>query len=128
VRIKDILKFKQLMRVLGYDKKIKQALFRGDGGSSGDVIETDPIWTVEKTGYLKLDQTTPQAIINGVPANLSEPTFTYTAGLLTKISYPSGYEKNFTYNVDETLDEIDYNGEHTKKFNYTGGVLTSIST
>ena len=87
-----------------------------------------PDYIGDENDYLKLDQTTPQTIINGVPANLSEPTFTYTDGLLTKISYPSGYEKNFTYNVDETLDEIDYNGEHTKKFNYTGGVLTSIST
>jgi hypothetical protein len=64
------------MRVLGYDKKIKQALFRGDGGSSGDVIETDPIWTAEKTGYLKLDQTTPQTITGGVPIGL-EGSYTH---------------------------------------------------
>jgi hypothetical protein len=29
--------------------------------------ETDPVWESEKSGYFKLDQTTPQTVENGAP-------------------------------------------------------------
>lgn len=78
------------------------------------------------TTYVKLDQTTPQYIINGSSVVLAEPSFTYTDGKLTRIDYPSGYYKELSYNVDGTLASVDYNGEHTKTFTYSSGVLQSI--
>lgn len=127
--IDKIIEVEEALEILGVKKRLESAekqIWTPSGVRTINGEEPDDLGNIE--GYLKLDQATPQPIVNGSPINLSEPTFTYTAGMLTRISYPSGYKKNFTYNVDETLDEIDYNGEYTKKFNYTGGVLTSIST
>ena len=82
---------------------------------------------VSDARYLKLDQTTPQPIVNGPVIELSEPSFTYNVdGTLSKIEYPSGYYKEYSYNVDGTLDEIDFNGEYTKTLVWSGGVLQSI--
>lgn len=98
-----------------YDKVL------GEYRESDSGTETDPL-------SIHLDQTTPQYILNGSPVNLAEPEFTYTAGVLTRIDYPSGYYKAFTYNVDGTLASIDYNGEHTKTFTYASEILQSIAT
>lgn len=76
--------------------------------------------------YLLLDQTTPQYIEDGSPVVLAEPTFTYTSGVLTRIDYPSGYYKILSYNLDGTLNEIDFNGDYEKSFSYTDGLLTKI--
>jgi len=88
--------------------------------SSGSGSETDPL-------SLHLDQTTPEYIINGKPVGLDEPSFTYAAGVLTRIDYPNGYYKEFAYNGDGTLASVDYGGIHSKTFAYSSGALTSIS-
>jgi hypothetical protein len=98
-----------------YDKVL------GEYREADTTTETDPL-------SLHLDQTEPQYILNGSPVNLAEPEFTYTTGVLTRIDYPSGYYKAFTYNVDGTLASIDYNGEHTKTFTYASEILQSIAT
>lgn len=77
--------------------------------------------------YLKLDQSVPQYIENGSQVGLAEPSFTYASGALSRIDYPSGYYKEFAYNVDGTLAFVDYNGEHSKTFTYLSGVLQSIA-
>lgn len=94
----------------------------------GDILDQTDLVDYLKDNYLKLDQTEPQYILNGSSVNLAEPEFTYTAGVLTRIDYPSGYYKAFTYNVDGTLASIDYNGEHTKTFTYASEILQSIAT
>jgi hypothetical protein len=77
--------------------------------------------------YLRIDQTTPQYIINGSPASLAEPTFTYNIdGTLQRIDYPLGQYKAFTYNIDGTLNTIDLNGAYTKTLVWSSGVLQSI--
>jgi hypothetical protein len=66
-------------------------------------------------------------LLDGALIGLSEPTLTYTGGALTRIDYPNGSYKVLTYNLDGTLDQVDYNGEYTKTFTYSSGVLQSIS-
>jgi hypothetical protein len=59
----------------------------------------------------------------------SSPTFSYTNGILTSISYATGETKSFTY-TNGLLTRLDFNksGVITRKtFNYTAGVLTSIT-
>jgi hypothetical protein len=75
---------------------------------------------------LKLDQATPQEIINGYPINASEPEFTYTAGVLTRVDYPSGFYKVLAYNVDGTLNTITYSNGTVKTMNWDAGLLESI--
>jgi len=57
------------------------------------------------------------------------PTFTYTSGVLTSISYPTGETKTFTY-TNGALTRLDYiKGSKTvrKTFNYLNGNLNSIT-
>lgn len=57
------------------------------------------------------------------------PTFTYTNGALTSISYGSGESKTFTY-TDGLLTRLDFiKGSKTvrKTFNFSSGILTSIT-
>ena len=58
--------------------------------------------------------------------SLAEPSFTYSSGVLTRIDYPDGSYKEFTYNIDGTLDEIDLDGKHTKSLVWSDGLLQSI--
>ena len=58
----------------------------------------------------------------------SEPTLTYTDGVLTRIDYANGDSKVFTY-TGGVLTQIDFtvgSTSYRKTFNYTSGVLTSI--
>jgi len=61
--------------------------------------------------------------------NPISPTFTYTSGLLTSISYTGGQTKTFTYTsgVLTRLDYVNSGVTIRKTFNYTSGVLTSIA-
>jgi hypothetical protein len=62
---------------------------------------------------------------------IAEPTFTYTAGVLTSIDYVDGTNKTLSYNGDGTLASLivtyPFKDPIEKLFNYTGGVLTSIT-
>jgi hypothetical protein len=61
---------------------------------------------------------------------LSSPTFTYSSGKLTNITYANGVEKDFTYNVDGTLDEIIITYPDrtiTKTLVWSSGVLQNIN-
>lgn len=65
--------------------------------------------------------------VDGVVAAKNEPTFTYNVdGTLQQIDYPNGFFKAFTYNVDGTLNEINVNNEYTKTLVWSSGVLQSI--
>lgn len=58
----------------------------------------------------------------------ASPVFTYTLGVLTRVTYASGNFKQFTY-VNSLLTQLDYvvgTATFRKTFNYTSGVLTSI--
>ena len=58
------------------------------------------------------------------------PELTYTDGLITRIDYDGGEFKVLTYSPDETLLSVQLNvlgTITTKTFNYTDGVLTSIT-
>jgi hypothetical protein len=61
----------------------------------------------------------------------SSPTFTYSAGQLTNITYANGTTKDFTYNVDDTLNTITitYPDLSTviKTLVWSSGVLQSIN-
>lgn len=76
--------------------------------------------------FLKIDQTSPQKVINRYPINASMPTFTYTAGVLTRVDYPSGFYKVLAYNLDGTLNTITYSNGTVKTMNWSGGLLQSI--
>jgi hypothetical protein len=94
-----------------------------DGGDGGFVAQTTaPV----DTGLLWLDTDEPAVTVEPEPTS---PTFTYTSGLLTGITYGSGGSKSLTY-TSGLLSQVDFtrNGVTTRKtFNYTSGVLTSIS-
>jgi hypothetical protein len=95
---------------------------KADGSSDSNTYltgETDPL-------SLHLDQTTPQSIINGYPINASQPSFTYTTGVLTKVDYPSGFNKVLAYNLDGTLDTITYSNGVIKTMVWSSGVLQNI--
>ena len=78
---------------------------------------------------LAVDQTTPQYITNGSPVGLAQPTFTYSLGALTRIDYPSGFFKAFSYNPDGSLAGINLNNQHAKTFSYNlDGSLSGIIT
>ena len=66
-------------------------------------------------------------LLDGAVIGLSEPTLTYTDGVLTRIDYPNGSYKVLSYNPDGTLGTVDYNGEYTKSFVYSSGILQSIN-
>jgi hypothetical protein len=75
-----------------------------------------------------------QAFVAAVGADIkrltppSSPSYTYTAGVLTGITYADGTTKTFTYTAG-VLTQIDTlrAGLTTRKtFAYTAGVLTSI--
>ena len=53
-------------------------------------------------------------------------SYTYALGSLTRIDYSDGYYKEFTYNLDGTLNTIDVNGEYTKTLVWDLGILKSI--
>ena len=57
------------------------------------------------------------------------PVFTYTDGRLTEINYDDGLYKLLAYNGDQLSTLIYYDGFNTilKTFNYTDGILTSIT-
>lgn len=61
---------------------------------------------------------------------LRNPTFTYTSGLLTSISYSDNKTKSLNYSNGTLSSVVFFDGVSTtitKTFNYTDGVLTSIS-
>lgn len=61
----------------------------------------------------------------------AQPTFTYTAGLLTGITYTNGTTKALTYNGDSTLNTLTITYPTltpiVKTFHWTAGVLTSVT-
>jgi hypothetical protein len=96
------------------------------GFSAGTQTGSADYYTLRNIDGVKLDQTTPQYITGGSPVVLAEPEFAYTDGVLTSITYPSGYVKEFTY-TDGVLTSINYNDEYTKTLNYNGdGTLDSV--
>lgn len=96
-------------------KNLPYTMITGNGGVA-----------VANDTYVKLDQTAPQSIINGYPINASEPSFTYTGGVLTQVDYPSGFNKVLAYNGDGTLDTITYSNGVIKTMVWSSGVLQSI--
>ena len=67
--------------------------------------------------------------LSGGSPSLAGPSFTRTAGILTRIDYDDGESKVFTYDVAGSLATVTLtDGDSTtlKTFNYAGGVLTSI--
>jgi len=101
------------------------------GGGEVNLRNLDDVdrTSIGNNKYLKYNSTTNKfefANLNLEPIN---PTFTYTAGVLTSISYSGGESKIFTYTGD-LLTQLDFiQGTTTvrKTFNYTAGVLTSIT-
>lgn len=73
-----------------------------------------------------LGSTTTHSIVS-----TNEPTFTYTSGQLTGISYSDTTTKVLTYNGDGTLDTLTItlpdSSVITKTFNWSGGILQSIT-
>lgn len=61
----------------------------------------------------------------------AQPTFNYTSGQLTNITYDNGTTKDFTYNIDGTLDTLTVtypdSSTVTKTFVWSSGVLQSIN-
>lgn len=70
------------------------------------------------------------ATTDNVITGKAQPTFTYTSGSLTNITYDNGTEKDFTYNIDGTLNTLTITYPATtpivKTFNWSSGVLNSI--
>ena len=64
--------------------------------------------------------------ITGAVIVKSSPSFTYTSGKLTRIDYPSGAYKEFTYNLDGTLNTITHSDSSVKTLVWSSGVLQSI--
>mgnify|MGYP003124697420 CR=1 FL=1 len=61
---------------------------------------------------------------------LNNPVFTYTAGVLTLITYGSGTTKALTYTAGALTQIVNTNSAGfiiTKTLNYTNGVLTSVT-
>lgn len=108
--------------VTGYVLKYDGTKF-GAASVGGFVAQTTaPV----DTGLLWLDTDEPAVTVEPEPTS---PTFTYTSGLLTGITYGSGGSKSLTY-ASGLLSQVDFtrNGVTTRKtFNYTSGVLTSIT-
>jgi hypothetical protein len=88
-------------------------------GIFNNVTETSPT-------LVKLNQYTPQSIINGYPINATEPEFTYTDGALTKVEYPSGFYKELAYNVDGSLNTITYSNGTVKTMVWVSESLDRI--
>ena len=78
--------------------------------------------------FLKTDQTVPQTQIIMPHLVNSQPSFGYTDGKLTTVTYANGFVKTISYNVDGTVDTIDYDGQFVKTLNWSGGVLDNITT
>jgi hypothetical protein len=89
-------------------------------------VITLPTSDLDLDSVMNLDQTDPQEVINGYPINASEPSFTYSSGVLTRVDYPSGFYKELAYNMDGTLNTITYSNATVKTMNWSGGLLQSI--
>lgn len=67
---------------------------------------------------------------DGSLVSTNAPTFTYTSGNLTNITYSNTLEKDITYNPDGTVDELVItmpdSSVITKSFVWSSGVLQSI--
>jgi len=63
------------------------------------------------------------------PGVFTSPVFSYTAGLLTGITYAGGQTKTLTYTAGllSTVVLVNDGVTSTKTLNYTAGVLTSIT-
>ena len=106
----------------GYFNQIEYAMLAGD-----------TILLPQQGPSVSLDV---QSITSGVvvvalrgDSPLSNPSFTYTDGLLTGITYGGGQTKAFVYAAG-VLSTITLNSSGvvtTKTLNYTNGVLTSIT-
>ena len=79
--------------------------------------------------FLKYDAASKKWIGAFSDSVLQNPTFTYTAGALTSILYSGGATKTFTYTAGALtrIDLVVGSKTFRKVFNYTGGILTSIT-
>lgn len=98
--------------------KIKN-LPKGEWRGGGD--------TVEAGSGISISQLNGKKYISATASTPQNSDFTYTDGSLTRIDYADGSYKTLTYlsGVLQTLFNSATN--QTKTFNYTGGVLTSIT-
>jgi hypothetical protein len=78
---------------------------------------------------ITVTSSTGQVTISSSDSVLQNPTFTYTAGALTSILYSGGATKTFTYTAGALtrIDLVVGSKTFRKVFNYTGGILTSIT-
>ena len=71
------------------------------------------------------------ATTTNVVTGKAQPTFTYTSGKLTNITYSNGTLKDLVYNLDGTLATltITYPAQTpiVKTFNWSSGVLQNIT-
>ena len=110
------------------DSSLVLTLSNGNEIDCGQIVGPD---TVQNIVIKSGGSGTSQAITDAVNSLIlpTNPTFTYTNGVLTSIAYGSGESKTFTYTTG-LLTRLDFtrNGVTIRKtFNYTSGVLTSIN-
>ena len=125
----EVEKNETIVEVVQTKTEVSIALagIQGATGSKGDTGPTGATGPIGATGPQG-----PQGE-QGVPGETytppSSPSFTYTNGLLTAIAYGSGESKSFTYSNGalSVLDFVDNGVTIRKTFNYTSGVLTSIT-
>jgi hypothetical protein len=113
---------------IDFDSSLVLTLSNGNEIDCGQIIGPDTAQSIViNSGGSGTSQAITDAVKNLVlPTN---PTFTYTSGVLTSIAYGSGESKTFTY-TSGLLTRLDFtrNGVTIRKtFNYTSGVLTSIT-
>jgi hypothetical protein len=110
------------------DSSLVLTLSNGNEIDCGQIVGPD---TVQNIVIKSGGSGTSQAITDAVNSLIlpTNPTFTYTGGILTSIAYGSGESKTFTY-TNGLLTRLDFirNGVTIRKtFNYTSGVLASIT-
>ena len=80
---------------------------------------------------LKVTQVSEDSVYVGfaLQSTLNNPSFSYSNGLLTAITYGNGATKTFVYSSGalSSVFLVDGAVTTTKTLNYTGGVLTSIT-
>jgi hypothetical protein len=113
---------------IDFDSSLVLTLSNGNEIDCGQIIGPDNAQSIViNSGGSGTSQAITDAVKNLVlPTN---PTFTYTSGILTSIAYGSGESKTFTY-TNGLLTRLDFirNGVTIRKtFNYTSGVLASIT-
>ena len=124
--ISDSLSSPTAIEIIGYSDRVDHGTYWTLTGVTRGMEDTTSSYF--STGAYIFQAFTAGDATNATP--LKEPDITYVDSQITRIDYSGGEFKVFSYNLDESINTITVTIDSntiTKTFNYTDGVLTSVT-